>query len=194
MNKVLPSKAAQQWLETGSLVLDTETTGLDMNAEIVEIAIITSCGKPIIDTLIKPLKPIPAEATAIHGITNEMVEFAPTWPEIHEQVISLFKAGRMVIYNSDYDVRLIRQTAMQYKLWSCYDDTVILDRNARCAMLAYAEFWGDWNEYREQYKWQKLTNAAAQQGVEVKGAHRALADCLMTLEVVKAMASAEVSA
>ena len=44
-------------------------------------------------------------------------------------------------------------------------------------------------EYKGTYRWQKLTNAAAQQGVVIDGkAHRALADVQMTLGVIKAMA------
>lgn len=54
------------------IILDTETTGLDNTAEIVEISVINDQGEVLLDTLIKPTKPIPGDATAIHGITNEM--------------------------------------------------------------------------------------------------------------------------
>ena len=60
-----------------------------------------------------------------------------------------------------------------------------------CAMQAYAEFRGEWSAEKGQYRWQKLSAAAAQQGVTVTNAHRALGDCLMTLGVVRAMASTE---
>ena len=56
-------------------------------------------------------------------------------------------------------------------------------------MQAYAEFHGAWNEEKKSYRWQKLSAAAAQQGVTVTNAHRALGDCLTTLGVVRAMAS-----
>ena len=54
-------------------------------------------------------------------------------------------------------------------------------------MLQYAKFWGEWDDYRGNYKWQKLIHAARQQGIEVQNAHRALGDCLMTLAVMKKM-------
>ena len=45
------------------------------------------------------------------------------------------------------------------------------------------------NDYKGSYRWQRLTNAAAQQGVVTDGqAHRALADVMMTLGVLQAMA------
>ena len=75
-----PQQQAHQWLRDNCLILDAETTGLGEDAEIVEITIIDTTGKPLINTLVKPSTPIPAEATAIHGITNEMVRHAPTWP------------------------------------------------------------------------------------------------------------------
>ena len=61
-----PQQQASAWL-LNCAILDTETTGLYDDAEIVEISIIDENGGVLLDTLVKPLKPIPAEATAIHG-------------------------------------------------------------------------------------------------------------------------------
>ena len=169
-----PQQQASAWL-LNCAILDTETTGLYDDAEIVEISIIDENGGVLLDTLVKPLKPIPAEATAIHGITNEMVATAPTWAAIHEQVAKIVASKPLVIYNADYDLRLMAQTAVQYGLTP-------IGTEAGCAMLTYAEHYGEWNEYKGTYRWQKLTNAAAQQGVVIDGkAHRALADVKMTL-------------
>ncbi len=61
----------------------------------------------------------------------------------------------------------------------------------QCAMLWYAEFFGVWNEHHEDYKWQSLSNACAQQNVDVSDltAHRALADCEMTRRLIHAVNS-----
>lgn len=61
------SLLAQQWLDDNRLFIDTETTGLGDDAEIVEICIIDSHGFILLNTLVKPTKPIPDEAIAIHG-------------------------------------------------------------------------------------------------------------------------------
>lgn len=53
-----------------------------------------------------------------------------------------------------------------------------------------SEFYGDWNDYHQSYRWQKLAFAASHMGVEVDNEHDALGDTLMTLGVVKAMAKA----
>ena len=86
----------------------------------------------------------------------------------------------VVIYNADYDVRIIKQTCGLH-------DVNLFDFNSTCLMLQYAKFWGVWDDYRGHYKWQKLTNAAKQQGIEINNAHRALGDCLMTLAVLNKM-------
>lgn len=176
-----PQQKAATWL-TNCLILDTETTGLSDSAEIVEISIIDHKGNTVMDTLVKPAHPIPADASRIHGITNEMVAGAPTWPELHEQFNSIITGKTLVIYNADYDTRLIKQTAAQYGLTTEQPKTI------ECAMLTYAEHYGEWNEHRGNYRWQSLTKAAAQQNVTIQGqAHRALSDCLTTLGVIQAM-------
>ncbi|ATD40328.1 3'-5' exonuclease [Aeromonas salmonicida] len=177
------SVMASNWL-LNCQILDTETTGLDDKAEIVEISIIDQLGNVVFDSLVKPQQPIPAEATAIHGITNDMVATAPSWADIHDEVCQLISSKPLVIYNADYDMRLMAQTSAFYGL-----KPVTADAGVHCAMLAYAEFYGDWNDYKGSYRWQRLTNAAAQQEVVTDGlAHRALADVMMTLGVLQAMA------
>lgn len=178
-----PTEKAQAWIDENALILDTETTGLDSSAEIVEISIIDCTGAVLMDTLIKPTRPIPEDATRIHGITDEMVASAPTWTEVIEQFESIVQARALVIYNADYDIHIIDQTSNRHNVL----ETLRLD--AECAMLAYAKFYGEWDDHRNKFKWQRLGNAARQQGVVIQGkAHRALADCRMTLGVIKAMA------
>jgi len=167
------------------IILDTETTGLDNNAEIVEIAVIDMNGEILLDTLIKPMRPIPAGATAIHGITNEMVTDAPTYDQIHPKLIKLLEKYPCGIYNESYDVRLIRQTSALYGI--TFDSRLY---KFWCVMLDYA------NAHQEGV-WAKL-GYAYQHAIQNTGAeaitltaHRAVADCLMALEVVKFLSQTE---
>jgi DNA polymerase-3 subunit epsilon len=75
-------------------ILDTETTGL-YNAEIVEIAIISNRGEPLLNTLVKPTLTIPAKATSIHGINDDMVATAQTFPEIYPQIVEICKINQV---------------------------------------------------------------------------------------------------
>ena len=184
------SRQVCAWLDANALILDTETTGLDDDAEVVELAVIDCAGTVLLDTLVRPSGPVPAEAAAIHGITDAMLADAPTWSEIHARFCDLVEGRQVVIYSREFDVRVINQTARRYGLQAPQGFDLVLDPGSiHCAMQAYAEFRGEWSAEKGRYRWQKLSAAAEQQGVTVTNAHRALGDCLMTLGLVRAMAS-----
>lgn len=166
------------------LVLDTETTGLE-RGEIVQIAVIDAAGSVLLDTLIKPINPIPGDASRIHHIYDDDVADAPSWALISPQLEKLLTGRDVVIYNAVYDRKMMHQSAEAAGLPKT--DWKSLAR-FWCAMETFAELYGDWNEYRQSYRWQKLTTAASYYRLPVVDAHSALGDCLMTLAVVKRMA------
>ncbi|ECA8972954.1 3'-5' exonuclease [Salmonella enterica subsp. enterica serovar Omuna] len=197
-SKVRKTRCAQEfqrWIDANCVVLDTETTGLRGIDEIVEISVIDAAGHTVLDTLVRPSCEIPIEATKIHGITDEMVAGAPTWLDIHDQVIEALTGRVVVIYNAAFDVRLLLQTARingATETQLAELDSVLRD-NVKCAMLLYAEFFGYWDDYRENYRWVRLSSAAANEDVKIEGqAHRALADVKTTLGIMRAVASAHV--
>lgn len=179
--------AAMAWLDDDCLTLDTETTGLGEDAEIVEITVIDHEGQPLMNTLVKPARgSIPDEVINIHGITNEMVADAPLWADINDEFMRLIAGRTVVMYNAAYDSRLI----MQSQLANGLEADPMTGTHIVCAMHGYAQMMGEYDYKRgKPNKWFKLVDAAAHVGVTNQGAHRALADCLMTLGVVKAMAS-----
>ena len=186
-NKTEIANTYRQLLASNCLVLDTETTGLDDHDEIVEICVMDANGNVRLNTLVKPTRPIPAETSNIHGITNDMVANAPSWGSVNETLAALILNREVVIYNRSFDGRMIKQSCA-----IAGTDEPISDR-VHCAMLDYAEFHGQWDERRDSYKWQRLTNACEQMGVPVQAnAHRAHADVLMTLGLMRAMAAHEV--
>lgn len=69
------------WRKGPWAVLDLETTGLGPTDCIVEIAILHMRNGNLVNawsTPVNPMMPIPPEATAVHGITDEMVAGLPT--------------------------------------------------------------------------------------------------------------------
>jgi DNA polymerase-3 subunit epsilon len=163
--------------------LDTETTGLEMADQIVEICILDHDGKPLVDCLVKPKGKIPVLASRIHGITDEMVTDAPTWPELWPQVAAALAGRHVAIYNADFDLGMMKNSHRKYHLsW------VFPGESSFCVMKLYAQFYGEWNHYHGSYRWQKLEEAARQCKVAVKGAHRARADALMARGVLHYMA------
>jgi len=181
--------AATQWAkgvlaDPAAVILDTETTGLDYLARMVQFAAIDIAGNTLLDTLINPGIPIPAGATRIHGITNDNVADAPTLPVVLPEINQILRrASRIIVYNADYDRRIIGQHIAAYAPNEITNrlDTLYWE----CAMYQYARFIGEWDEYHGNYRWQKLP---AIPGVQ---AHNALGDCLSTLAIIKEMAAAE---
>jgi len=159
------------------VILDTETTGVNKKSEIIEIAIISLAGDILINQRIMPKCPIPIDATGIHGITKRMLKGCPTWADIHDEVANIINGKTIIAYNSKFDVRLLKQTG---DVWGCQ----IKPPKHLCAMLIYAEFSGEWNDYRGNYKWHKLTKAARYFKLDRKNAHSALADCQMTRKLL----------
>ena len=158
------------------VLLDTETTGIDDQAEIIQLGVTDNTGQPIIDNmLIKPLKQyIPTAATNVHHITWEMVDKSPSFLQVWPLLDSILRNNHVVIFNAAYDTRLITQTARLYRI-------PVPPYSSSCAMLNYAQYLGDWNEYRQSYKWPKLKG----------GDHSAVGDCKATLEVVRRMANSD---
>ena len=172
-------------------IIDTETTGLDGEARICDIAIIDMEGNVLIDTLVNPGIPIPEKLTQIHGINDEMVENAPMWPQVIDQVQEILaKYQPIVIYNADYDLRMLRQHSEMYGLDILKKEgrSSLLTIQYHCAMKLYSTFVGEINPKRGTLKWHKLQDAACRCNVEVSQAHRALADCYTTLGVIRYMA------
>ena len=83
---------AKAIVELGNLVvLDTETTGLDGHAEVIQIAVVDRSGAVLLDSLVKPTCPVPAEATAVHGISDSDLVNAPTMNQSEQQLRSTLR-------------------------------------------------------------------------------------------------------
>lgn len=91
---------------------DLETTGVSLsNDRIVEIAIIKLMpdGSRVNKRkLLNPERPIPAESTAIHGITNEMVKDAPTFKQVSNEIKQFLENCDIGGYNSNrFDIPML---------------------------------------------------------------------------------------
>ncbi len=179
-------RQAIQWAQNLSrrqyFVLDTETTGLSATDEIVQIGIVDSDGRTVLNQLVKPTIPIPSGASAIHGVYDRDVAGAPSFKQIYIQLSALLAGQVVVAYNMDFDWRMLQQTAARYRL----PDLRMGKRD--CAMKQYARFKGVRHANGRNYTWHKLGNALRQEGLLVAKAHDALDDARMTLALINKMA------
>lgn len=134
------------------IYINTKTTGLDFDSEIIQIGIIDRKGKVLLDTYVQCQDDIQKEAIEIHGINKKTLENAPTWPEVHDQVSKILKEADVVYsYNSEFVKRLLAQTARRYNL-------KIPKFNSFCLMEKYA------NSFNDEC-FEKLTIACRELGI-----------------------------
>ena len=163
------------------VILDTETTGLDSTDEIIQISIINGAGEPLISNqLISPSCPISAGARAVHGISIEMLDGAPSFVDVMPDIQGALYGKTLVIYNASYDLRMITQSLVGSGCNIIYPELIsrLGFEDVGCAMEQYAAWVGEWNDYRGSFKWQRLP----------AGDHSSLGDCLSTLALIRKMA------
>jgi DNA polymerase III subunit epsilon len=169
-------------LRGNRVILDTETTGFPPRGEVVQLATLDARGHCEFDLLIKPQDAIPPNATRIHGITNEMVADSPTFPSVHRALSEYLHGKDLIVYNLDFDVTVLAHSMQRYTTDPMLK---VLDvASYSCAMLWYADIWGEWDEYHHNNRRQKLTNACTQQGIPVSDEHSALGDCRLTRALI----------
>lgn len=177
---------AKQLLASRPLFLDTETTGLGPRDEIVEIAVIDSSGETLLDTLVKPTVRITQEAFLVHGISERDTASAPSFADVMPRLQAIIDNRAIAIYNAEYDVRMLEQSARAHGL------SVGFSKAVKCAMHMYAEFFGEWNHSRGEYRWHKLEIAAKRCGIKISGnLHRARIDAEVTRQIVMSIAESD---
>jgi DNA polymerase-3 subunit epsilon len=101
-------------LETPIIIFDLETTGLNLVSDrIVEISIIKvhlNGDEEYKTRKLNPGMPIPAEASAIHGITDEDVKHCPAFKEIAKSLAIFIGGCDMAGYNLfKFDIPLLME-------------------------------------------------------------------------------------
>lgn len=104
-------KALSALLGAELVVVDTETTGIDPDADgIVEIALVRIRNGEVVDTfhsLVNPGFPIPPQSSAVHNITDDMVAGKPTLEELRPTLQRLMDGAMPVAHNAAFDALFV---------------------------------------------------------------------------------------
>lgn len=158
---------ARTMLDTGAVILDTETTDLD--GSIIELAVIDSVtGEILLDTLVHPGDvAISPSAQAVHGISMADLAGKPTWDEVLPELLAVTRGKPLLAYNSEFDSGRVLHDCARYRLAPEH--------------LADPDTWGclmnrrtDWTRSRGRLR--------------LSGGHRARHDCLAAREVLFSIA------
>jgi DNA polymerase-3 subunit epsilon len=92
---------------------DVETTGLDPGSgdRIVEVGLVRFLRGSAIDSLVSlvnPLRPISPGASAVNGITDEMVACAPTFSDLYPRIVEFLGDDPLVFHNAPFDLSFLR--------------------------------------------------------------------------------------
>ncbi|MGC8768688.1 3'-5' exonuclease [Calditerrivibrio sp.] len=159
-------------------VVDTETTGLDINtAKIINLAAVKIKGFKIIDyynVFINPGKSIDPESIKWHGITDEMVKDKPFVVEVMPEFVKFIRKSVIVGHHIRFDVDMISKELTE--TFGCALKQKYLD-----TMFIYTRGIAKKNDHvgldflLDLYK------------VKCNGRHTALGDAMATAEVFNKM-------
>ncbi len=165
--------------DMAALVLDCETTGLDVAQDrVVSIGAVRLHGPRIyrsttFDRLVNPGLPIPPRSTAVHGITDAMVAEAESFAPVFAALEPLQRDTVMIGHNIPFDIAMLERECRRAAVdWvrPLFLDTLLL-----AALL------------EPSLQRLDLEDLAGQFGVEIRGRHTALGDSLVTAEVYRAL-------
>jgi DNA polymerase-3 subunit epsilon len=155
---------------------DLETTGVDVAKDrIVEISVLKvfpNGNKESKTWLVNPTIPIPAQTTAVHGITDEKVANEPTFKELSSTIYNMIKDSDLAGFNSDrFDIPLLAEEMLRAE--------VDFDMKNRVSVDIQTIF----------HKKEERTLSAGYKfycGESLENAHSAKADTNATYEILKA--------
>ena len=173
------------WLDEPMLALDTETTSPDPEtARVVQVCVGHSSKpgdwKPL-TMLVNPGVPIPADATAVHGITDEQVQAAGADPSVALADVWawLDEAADygvpVVAHNAAFDLSVLAREFDRHLGWDLPDGLIVLD-----TLCLFRRF--DWRTGGRT-----LTKLAERHGITFP-AHDAGADALACLRLLHILA------
>jgi DNA polymerase-3 subunit epsilon len=175
--------AELQVSELPLVAIDVEATGLDPALDrVVEVACVVFARGQIerFGWFVNPGRPIPAEATAVHHITDDDVRDAPSFAQLAPQILAVLARGVPLAYNADFDrAFLLAEFA-----------AAGVNVSSGPAGLRKGVDWFDplvWaRELQQGEKSRSLSAVAARLGIEIGQAHRATDDAVAAGRVLLA--------
>ena len=162
------------------VAIDTETTGRDPASDrVVEVACVRwERGEITLrkSWLVNPGRPIPKEASDVHGILDEHVQEAPPFAAIVPELLEALAGAIPLAYNAEFDRKQLLSELG--RLAAPASPPPAFQKNAEWIdPLVWAR------ELQKLEKSRALGEVAARLGIELTQAHRATADAEAALHV-----------
>jgi len=159
-------------------VFDCETTGTDPAVdEIVSLAVVRldadGAETARYTRLVRPSRPIPAEATAVHGITDEDVAGAPRFAAIGEELLALLDGAVFVAHNVSFDLPMVQHAFARAGI--AYRPPA-----AACTLEAFRLL----EPLADNHRLQSICD---RRGIALEDAHEAISDVLATVALLRVL-------
>jgi len=157
-------------------MLDFETTGLSpaQGARITEVAALRIVDGKIVERFVSLINcdvEIPAEITALTGISQAMVDTAPPVQQVLPALLAFIGTHALAAHNASFDAKFLAAESQRLDLQSSYSELV-------CSLLLSRRLLPGLTSYR-------LASVAASQGIRFSGnAHRAEADAEVSAQLL----------
>ena len=162
--------------ELDYVVVDTETTGLDISGgdKVISISgVRIRRGRiqhaDIFNTFVNPGRPIPRATVEIHHIEDHMVAGAPAMDEVYPQFVEYLGDSVLVAHNAAFDKKCLDMAAAEAGLPPI--DNPVLDT----LFLSYA--------LHQETEGHSLDAVTARMGITIEGRHTSLGDARATAQV-----------
>lgn len=155
------------------VVIDVETTGLGIRAEIVEAAIVSAQGDSILDVLVRPNVPPEPAATQVHGLSADELARAIPFNEVYGTMVQVMEGRVAVAYHAAFDRQALD--------WTCQVAGLPPIRCTwDCAMLRYEQWRGFRASLRTACEVESILTSAQR--------HRALTDARLVWRLIRRIA------
>lgn len=172
------------WHDIDVALLDVETTGRDASVDrVVEVGIVVGRNAEVVaryNWLIHPGIPIPAEVTAVHGITDEMVKDKPRFEEVAGEIAAALRGCVPSAYNALFD-----KAFMMGEMARAKHDVTGIPAFQRETEWLDPLVWA--RDIQSDQKSRALGDVAERLGVKLEQAHRASDDAEAALRVLYAL-------
>jgi DNA polymerase-3 subunit epsilon len=166
------------------IAIDTETTGRDPEVDrAVEIACVVFQRGAVVakkSWIVNPGRPIPKEASDVHGINDDAVRDAPGFAAIALELIETLGAAIPVAYNAEYDRKVLAAELSRAGIAPASLPPALRRNVEWIDPLIWAR------ELQRAEKSRALSEVAQRLGIPLEHAHRATDDAEATLHVFSA--------
>ncbi|WP_019894065.1 DNA polymerase III subunit epsilon [Hydrogenovibrio halophilus] len=160
------------------IMLDTETTGFNPETgdKIIEIGAVELVKRKLTHNnyhqYVHPERSVPADAIAIHGITDEFLQDKPVFAEIADDFMNFVQGAELIIHNAPFDLGFINHELSQLpdNRWGKIEDHCQITDTLRLA--------------KKHYPGQRASLDALCKRLEIDNSNRTLHGALLDSEIL----------